>query len=196
MTTIRTLTLSLSRWHTIAERLRSEGEALASAATDTLSSAQTNTRLSESQLSGLKVRGQQSLEDLHEAQRLLGAWGKVRSELAKANADANVSALLAEAEGLRRQIRLLEQASKIDLLNNRVELGQVNHELETQKESVSRYHAGIQIALVDVNALDVFKREIVRLRAAHQALMDEINDKNRLTLSIDLAEEVASRVSL
>lgn len=194
--TVRTITLSLSRWHIVAERFRAEGEALASQSAETLSSAHTSTRLSESQLAGLKERGQQALVDLKQAQKLLHAWGVVRSKLAEANAKAGVSSLLAEAEGVRRQIRLLEQVSKIDLLKNKVELEQVNAELESHKESASHFHHGLEIALVDVNALDGFKSEVVRLRAAHQTMMDEVNDKNRLTLSLDLEDEIAKQASL
>ena len=195
----KTFTLSLSRWHTVAKRLSAHGEALFENAMGVLSGASVQHELGEAQKAALAERGTKALSDLDEARSAIGAAATVRAALSHANAQHGVSAKLAQAEGMRREVQLLDQLARIDLLA-RVELDQANAALAKRGASEDligmRRVASLPVALVAIDALDKHARDKSMLERAQQELMDEINDLNRNTLSIDLPVEVAAHASL
>ena len=195
----KTFTLSLSRWHTIAKRLSAHGEALFENAMSVLGSANVQHELGETQKAALLERGSKALADLSEARSAISAAARVRAALSHANAAHGISAKLALAEGMRREVQLLDQLSRIDLLA-RVELDKANEALSKRPSSEDvigmRRVGALPVALVAIDALDPHARDKSLLERQQQELMDEINDLNRNTLSIDLPVDVAVHASL
>lgn len=195
----KTFTLSLSRWHTIAKRLSVHGEALFENAMSVLGSANVQHELGDTQKAALVERGSKALADLTEARSAISTAALVRAALSHANAQHGISAKLAMAEGMRREVQLLDQLGRIDLLA-RVELDKANDTLtkRTTSEDImgTRRLGALPVALVAIDALDTHARDKSLLERQQQELMDEINDLNRNTLSIELPVDIAAHASL
>ena len=88
----KTYTVSLSRWHTIANRFKSHAEALFERAQLVLGHTSAQHELNNAQREALAERGQQALADIAQARAALQAATKVRASLAHANAQQGVSA--------------------------------------------------------------------------------------------------------
>lgn len=197
--THKTYTLSLSRWHTAAKRLSAHGEGLFESATAALGGSTVQHELSEAQKAALFERGQKALADLDQARSAIRAAAVVRAALATANSRHGVSEKLALAEGVRRELQLLDHLGHIDLLA-RVELDQANVALSKRAgadDMLGGRRGGLlPVSLVAINALDAHRRDQAILERQQQELMDEVNDLNRNTLSIDLPEDVAVHAGL
>lgn len=194
----KTYTVPLSRWHTIANRLKSHAETAFERAQSILGHTNAQHELSDAQRQALAQRGEQALADLDQGRACLKAATKVRSHLAQANATRGVSAKLAEAEGLRREIQLLDSLTSVDLLA-RVSLEDANAALTKRvgEGSVMGSRAlSVPLALVPLNALDKHEREKSLLERQQQELMDEVNTLNRNTLEIELPQDIASLAGL
>lgn len=189
----KTYTVSLSRWHTIANRLKSHAEVLCERAQAVLAHTTAQHELSNAQREALSERGQQALADIAQARAALQAATTVRASLAQANAEQGVSAKLAQAEGLRREIQMLDSLGNVDLLA-RVSLDDANTALNKRVSEggvLSGRAAAVPLALVPLNALDGHARDKALLERQQQELMDEVNTLNRNNLSIDLPQEIA-----
>lgn len=199
MSQTKTFTLSLSRWHTVAKRLGAQGEALFENAAATLGGASIQHELGDAQRAALSERGEKALSDLVEARQAITAAAEVRARLADANARHGISAKLAISEGVRREIQLLEQLARIDLLT-RVELAQANAALAKRPGAEDilggRRLGALPVALVAINALDGHARDKAILERRQQELLDEVNDLNRNTLSIELPIAIATQAGL
>lgn len=194
----KTYTVSLSRWHTIANRLKSHAEALFERAEEVLGRTSAQHELNTAQRDALAARGQAALDDVVQAREALKASATVRAALAHANAVHGVSAKLAQAEGLRREIQLLDSLTKIDMLA-RVSLEDANNALSKrvgEGGTLSARLASVPLALVPLNALDAHARDKTLLERQQQELMDEVNTLNRNTLAIALPEAIAAQAGL
>lgn len=192
----KTYTLALSRWHTIANRLNAHAEGLFENAQRILGSSHAQHELSDAQRAALASRGQQALQDINDARAAMRGAAKIRAELAQANATHGVSAKLAEAEGLRRQIQKLSQLQDIDLLS-KVALDDANTVISKRtSDGMGGRMMSVPLALVALDALDGHARDKELLDRAQQELMDEVNTINRNTLSIDLDVGVARHAGL
>lgn len=198
MENIKTYTLALSRWHTVANRLNAHAEGLFEHAVRVLESTHAQHEISEAQRVALAARGEQALCDINVARASLRAAARIRAELASANAAHGVSAKLAEAEGLRREIQKLAQLQQIDLLS-KVALDDANSVLGRRTSDggmMGGRLSAVSLALVPLDALDGHQRDKDVLDRAQQELMDEVNTLNRNTLSIELDRGVAVHAGL
>lgn len=194
--TQRDYTLSLSRWHTVATRLRASAEAMMETGLAVLGGTSVQHELSDAQIQALKQRGERALADINTARSSLRAVTKIRAALAVANANAGVTETLAEAEGLRAEMRQLEGLSQIDPLKQ-VEIDQANAAVRKNGEgNVRGYGMGVPVALVALNALDEITRDRAVLARRQTELMDQVNDRNRATLTLAIDEAVAAVAGL
>jgi hypothetical protein len=199
MTNVKTYTLSLSRWHAVAGRLRTHAEALFERAQAVIGNTSVVHEVSSAQISALQERGANALAELGIARAAMQGATVIRAKLASANAAEGVTALLAEAEGLRREVQQLARIEAIDPLRQ-VELSQVNGALSRNAESGNGRHLygnqGVPVAMVGLNALEGFARDKLVLERRQVELMDQVNDLNRKTLQIELPVAVAQAAGL
>ena len=192
--------LPLSRWHHVADRIREHGERKQVQALAALSQAQVNAsiQLDADQVAALAERGQKALKGLEEARQALQTVGEIRAKLAEANAKEGVTVLLALADAKRREVKLLKGIEGIDLLT-RVPLSRVEAVLsEKQGGSSDAFgrSASLPVALVAPGALAYAEQEVIELEATIASLTDQVADRNRTLLSIELPTDLAKTAGL
>lgn len=191
---------SLSRAHSVADRLRQSAQAKQQTALATLGGTSLSHAPTAEQKTALGERGILALTQLAEARAELLAVGTIRAALATANAAAGVTTLLATIDAKRQEAKLLAQVTSIDLLT-RVPLDQVAEALAQRPTSeVSMYggrgSSGVPVTVVGVNALESLRVERLALEAEINALGDRVNDLNRTTVTVELEDSMAKVAGL
>ena len=185
-------TLSLSRWHKVAERLAKSYTEMTSAAKNTLNNTVVGGYLGESQAARLKGECAQARHALHSAFAIQDSLVKLRKALGEANTRAGVATELAEYDALCRRQKLLETilaAQSSDMVNME-DLPNLPKQIMVE----NRYDNGrgtVRVGLLDTAALSEFNEESKTLSARIYALADKISDLNRERLSLELPEEIA-----
>lgn len=190
-------TLTLSRWHHVADRIRQISESKHREAQHHLGGVSLLHPMAEAQLKSLQARGKRALGLLQEAREALSCVGAIRIALAQANADKGITRLLAEAEAKRRESKMLEAYEAIDLAT-KVPLAEANKALEKATPSKDAYGrtSPIQASLVSPEALDFISDERRLLEAQVAALQDQVAELNRATLMVELPVKLAKDVGL
>lgn len=195
---MKTYTVSLTRWHKVAERLaRAYGE-LTESARVALVDTKVTGYLGETQVQRLQEQTAEQLEALRRAFRLQDALVGIRRAIGEANARTGINAELAEHDALSRRQRFLETLLEAQT-SQMVALGELD-KLPAPKLPEHSYHVD-QVATLPVRTLDVpaeaaLRREAEELRARVYALADRINDLNRERLTLELSEEAAQAAGL
>jgi hypothetical protein len=199
MSETKRYSLSLSRWHAVAERISTLADTRARDALTALAGTTVNVVLETSQLEALRTRGAASLDKLRLARAGFAAVGSIRSHLARANADQGVSSLLAEQASLRRELRLVRELGSIDLAL-RTPLEAVNARLSVPQQGMDVRMAGlgrgVAIALVSADVVSDANAEAQRMETMLASLSDKINDINRHAIAIELPRELAQEAGL
>lgn len=192
-------TLTLSRWHHVADRIKVIAEAKHQEALRTLGNTVIQQHLSASQVDALKARGARALGLIQEAREALAVVGAIRMALAQANADKRITVLLAEAEAKRREAKMLADYASIDLLT-RTPLSNVNKAIEANlaqpKDPYGGGSRGVDVNLVAEDALDFVNEERIHLQAAVASITDQVAELNRATLTLDLPSKLAKDAGL
>ena len=194
--TQRSFNLTLSRWHHVADRIRQVADSRASEALMALNGTSVGATLTQDQVEALRARGAKALESLALARTAQTTVALIRRALAQANAQAGVTGLLADAEGKRREAKLLRQFAGLDLVT-KTGLDQANDALAAAQARERTFgRTDIAVTLVAPNALDGLANEAAALESAVAALTDQVADLNRTKLELSLPEELAQIVGL
>ncbi len=192
-----THTLSLSRWHKVAERLSRSYTEITQSVRNTFVNTQVSGYLGESQVQRIQAKADQEAANLERAFALQDALIQIRKAIGEANARTGVSNELAEYDALIRRHKLLE-AILVGQGSEMVSLEEIPA-LPSQIVSEDRYDRSKVMAKVRV--LEPAKEIALRAQAEEllakcYALADKISDLNRERLSIELPEDIAKAAGL
>lgn len=195
-------TLSLSRWHTVVERLSAQADARAREAVVVLDGTQVSFVLEPEQIETLKARGAEAVTKIALARQGFAAVATIRSALAKANAELGVSQLLAEQAGVRREQKLLREVGQVDVAL-RASLDKVNDRLVAQQQSgasdrmsLRLGQASIPVAVVSAEVVAQARQAAIDLEQRLAVVSDQINDLNKQTVAISLPLVLAKEAGL
>lgn len=191
-------TLTLTRWHKIAERLaRDYGESV-SEARAALTQTEVSAYLGEEQEQFLLTQTQTALANLERAFRIQDAVAHIRHLVGDANVREGVSAKLAEFEKLNRRVKALSEVveSQSNDMVSVSQLRSIPKDYVADGASYDSKRPKIKVRMLDMPALDRLADQLSSARKAAYALSDEISDLNKAKLSIELETEVASAAGL
>ena len=186
--------LTLTRWHKVAERISAaikEREARVVAALTAATLSPWNKEDVEQKAAGLGARARADLVLIEQAAAAVAA---IRSALALRNAELGVSARLAEVEAANRRIALYREVldkQAVDMVRpehvRHVPAGAV---AENEPAWGRREPPRITLQVADAALLAELTSKLAREQARTHALLDEIADLNREKLELDVPPEL------
>ena len=194
----QTYTLTLTRWHKVAERLAREyGEAV-SESRSTLTQTAISAYLGEEQEEFLQTQTQTALANLDRAFQIQDAVAHVRHLVGDANVREGVSAKLAEFDKLNRRVKALSEVveSQSSDMVSVTQLRSIPKDYVADGASYDSKRPRIKVRMLDTQALERLADQLSNARKAAYALSDEVSDLNKAKLSIELETEVASAAGL
>ncbi|MFZ4534956.1 hypothetical protein [Propionivibrio sp.] len=190
-------TLSLSRWHKVAERLSRSYTEITQAARNTFINTQVNGFLGEAQVARLRDEAALQMIRLHRAFTLQDALANIRQAVGEANAKTGVSKELANYDALSRRHKYLESilAAQSSEMVNFDEMPQLPKQLVSE-DRYDRSKGSVRVRMLDNEMVNSLRVEADELRIKVYALADRISDLNRERLSLDLSEDIAQAAGL
>lgn len=192
-------TLTLTRWHKVAERINAaikEREARAVAALTATSVSPWNKEGVEAKAEEIARRAR---TDLALIEAGTAAVAHIRSALGQRNAELGIGERLAEADAANRRAKLyrdLLEKQRADM----VRPADVRHvpAVIAGDDSVwgRRTAAAITLAIADKALLDELHVKLARDQARSHALLDAVADANREKLDLELADELVEIAGL
>ena len=194
---MQSYTLSLSRWHKVAERLARNYTELTQAVRNTLTNTQVSGFLGEAQVGRLHQLASHQVANLDKAFEVQDALAKIRQAIGDANVRVGVSKDLAEYDALSRRQKLLETilAAQTSEMVGFDDLPQLPKQIVTE-DRYDRSKGTVRVCMLNGDALAKLKGDAESLRARVYGLADRISDLNRERLTIDLTEEIAQVAGL
>lgn len=194
----KTLSLSLSRWHKVAERLAREYTETVYGAKQALTQTRVSACLGESQEKALRSESEEWQKRLAWVFRVQDTLAEIRCALGNANSQNGVSAKLAEFDKLNRRQKVLTELIEgqgadmiaIDELKN------IPQDYVADGDRYDSKRPQLRVRMLDREAVAQLKQQLEGVRSRAYALSDEIADLNRATLSIAISEDVASLAGL
>lgn len=166
-------TLSLSRWHKVAERLSRTYTELTQSVRNTYNNTQVGGYLGDSQVSRIRELGQSEAKNLQRAFTIQDALIYIRQAIGDINAKAGVNRELAEYDALMRRHKLLEtilNAQSTDMVG----LDEITR-LPSQVLSEDRYdrtRTMFRVKVLDAETEASLRQEADKLRARAYALAE------------------------
>jgi hypothetical protein len=186
-------TLTLTRWHKVAERINSalkERDARVVAAFTAATISPWNKEGVEQKAAGIAERGKADLALVEQGSAAVAA---IRSALARRNAELGIAARLAEVEAANRRIALYRAV----LEKQSVDMVQPEHVRHVPAHAVAEEPAWgrreaprITLQVADGALLAELAVKLAREQARSHALLDEIADLNREKLELEVAPEL------
>ena len=187
-------TLTLSRWHKVAERINA---ALKERETE-LKAALTATTISAWNKEGVEEKAaeiaRRALGDLALIEVGTRAVAQIRASLAIRNAELGVSAKLAEAESANRAVavyRAIIDGQKADMV--RPESVRALPAMLAEADTFGfgrRSAAAVTLQIANAELVESLREKLAREQARATRLLDEVADLNREKLEIDVPNEV------
>jgi len=194
----QTYTLTLTRWHKVAERLAREyGESI-SESRSTLSQTVISAFLGEEQEQFLQAQTQSALGNLERAFRIQDAVAHIRHLVGNANVHEGVAAKLAEFDKLNRRVKTLSQvvdSQSTDMVSI-TQLRSIPKDYVADGASYDSKRPKIKVRMLGMQDLEKLASQLDAARKAAYALSDEVSDLNKAKLSIELETDVASAAGL
>lgn len=193
-----TYTLSLSRWHKVAERLSRDYTETVFAVREGFNNTRISAHLGESQETFLQVRAAEFENALERAFRLQDAVSDIRIALGNANAKHSITAALGEFDKINRRIKAVSsilEGQRSDM----VAIGELKNLPEvfiSDNDGYSRNRPEIRVRMLEPQAEQKLRKELEGLKSRAYALGDKVNDLNRVTVEIEISEEVARLAGL
>ena len=194
----QTYTLTLTRWHKVAERLaRDYGESI-SESRSTLSQTVISAYLGEEQEQFLQAQTQNALGNLERAFRIQDAVAHIRHLVGNANVHEGVAAKLAEFDKLNRRVKTLSEvvdSQSTDMVSI-TQLRSIPKDYVADGANYDSKRPKIKVRMLGMQDLEKLASQLDATRKAAYALSDEVSDLNKAKLSIELETDVASAAGL
>lgn len=190
-------TLSLSRWHKVAERLSRTYTELTQSVRNTYSNTQVSGYLGDTQVARIRELGQAEVQNLQRAFSIHDALIQIRQSIGDINAKTGVSRELAEYDALMRRHKLLEtilNAQTADMVGLD-EIARLPSQI-VQEDRYDRSRTMIKVKVLAAETESELRQEAEILRARAYALSDRISDLNRERLTLELPEAIATAAGL
>ena len=191
-------TLTLSRWHKIAERLSREYTETVYACRLTLNQTKVSAYLGSSQEKELRGQSTMSLERLNKAFFIQDCLAQIRQALGDAIVHHGISAKLAEFDKLNRRVKVLTEiieGQKADMIGID-ELHKIPADYLADGERYDSKRPLLSVRMLDASALGALRTQFEQLRTQAYALADEIADLNRAKITLELPVEIAQMAGL
>jgi hypothetical protein len=190
--------LTLSRWHKVAERLSREYTETVYKAKQALTQTRVSAYVGEGQEQALRDAGTDWKGRLERAFRLQDCVTEIRRTLGDENARAGVTTLLAEFDKLNRRQKVLSEiveGQAADMIGIG-ELKNIPQDYVATADGYDQRRPQLRVRMLDRAEVQHFQAELEAVRARAYALADEIAERNKATVSLELTEEVALAAGL
>jgi hypothetical protein len=194
----KTHTLTLSRWHKVAERLSRDYTETVFKAKQVLTQTRVSAYVGESQEEALREQSSDWSARLERAFRLQDGIGDIRRVLGDANTQYGVTALLAEFDKLNRRQKVLTELIEGQTADM-IAIGELKHipaDYIAEGDNYDRRRPQLRVRMLERPDVSRLRQELDAVRARAYALADEIAERNKATLKLELTEEVASAAGL
>ncbi len=194
----QTYTLTLTRWHKVAERLARDFGESASECRSTLTQTVISAYLGEEQEQFLQAQTQKALGNLERAFRIQDAVAHIRHLVGNANVHEGVAAKLAEFDKLNRRVKTLSEvvdSQSTDMVSI-TQLRSIPKDYVADGASYDSKRPKIKVRMLGMQDLEKLASQLDAARKAAYALSDEVSDLNKAKLSIELETDVASAAGL
>lgn len=190
-------TLSINRWHKVAERLSKAYTELSQSARNTYVNTQIAGYLGESQVERLRESAESEMQKLFRSFEIQDALIDLRRAIGEVNAKNGVALELAQYDALMRRHKLLDiilnsQTSDMVSLN---EIAMLPNQIMGDG-LYERSRSKIKVKVLESEHEDRLRKEAEALLAKAYALADRINDLNQERMTLELPEEMASVAGL
>lgn len=190
----KTCTLTLTRWHKVAERLSREYTESVYAVKQTLNNTKVSSYLGTEQQEALRSATQDATERLARAFRVQDAVSEVRRALGDANVKNGVSPKLADLDKLNRRLKVLtdlvegQSPSMISV----EQLENIPADYVADGNSYDSKRPLLHVRMLSKDDLTRLKADFESIRSQAYALSDEVADLNKATLTLTVSLEVAA----
>lgn len=190
----KTCTLTLTRWHKVAERLSREYTEAVYATKQTLNNTKVSSYLGAEQQEALRSATQDANERLARAFRVQDAVAAVRQALGDANVRNGVSPKLAELDKLNRRLKVVtdlvegQGPSMISI----EQLENIPADYVADGNSYDSKRPLLHVRMLSKDDLTRLKADFESIRSQAYVLSDEVADLNKATLTLTVTLEVAA----
>lgn len=192
--------LTLSRWHKVAERLNAGSKERETRALTAL----TATTVSPWNKEGVEAKAveiaEQAKSDLAVIEAATTAVARIRAALALRNVELGISERLAQADAANRRTRLYRELldkQGMDMVKP-ADMRHVPATVATDETYSFSRRAGsvITLAIADKTMLDELRAKLAREQARAHVLLDEVADANREKLELELEKDLSEIAGL
>lgn len=190
----KTCTLTLTRWHKVAERLSREYTESVYAAKQTLSNTKVSSYLGAEQQDALRSAAQDATERLARAFHVQDAVSEVRSALGDANVKNGVSPKLAELDKLNRRLKVVTELieAQTPSMISIEQLESIPADYVADGNSYDSKRPFLHVRMLGKDQVSKLKTDFEAIRTQSYALSDEVADLNKATLTLTVSQEVAT----
>jgi hypothetical protein len=194
---MRSYSLSIHRWHKVAERLSRTYTELTNGVRNTYNNTQVSGYLGESQIARIRELGEREAQNLNRAFSLQDALIQIRQAIGEINAKTGVSHELAEYDALMRRYKLLESilAAQTTTMVGYDEILMLPTQVPVE-DRYDRSPAHVKVKVLTAEAEADLRKQAEALMVKAYALSDKISDLNREKLTLDLPEDIAQAAGL
>jgi hypothetical protein len=194
----KTHSLTLSRWHKVAERLSRDYTETVFKAKQALTQTRVAAYVGEDQEQALRDEAEDWTARLERAFRLQDGIAEIRRVLGDANSGAGVTGLLAEFDKLNRRQKVLTEIVEgqgADMIGIG-ELKNIPQDYVSDGDGYDARRPRLRVRLLDRAGVQALQRELEAVRGRAYALADEIAERNKAMVALELTEEVAIAAGL
>ncbi len=195
---MKSYSLSLSRWHKVAERLSREYTETVYKAKQSLTQTRVSAYVGEGQAEALRQESAEWLIRLSRSFHLQDSIAEIRRVLGDQNAQIGVTAQLAEFDKLNRRQKVLTEiieGQAADMIGID-ELKNIPGDYVADGDNYDRRRPQLRIRMLERPDMTRLQKELNTIKARAYALADEIADRNKATVSLELDDEVALAAGL
>ena len=191
-------TLSLSRWHKVAERLSRVHADCVATARRIFNETRVPANLGETQRDLLRRQAQLAMSKLETAARVQDSIVRIRIALGEENAKRGIPERLARLDVLQRRHRLWTEilAAQDSMMVQIDTLGEVPKDYVADGERYDSRRPHLRVGMMDEGMQAELSARAEEARVSSYALGDEIADLNRGQLALELEPDVAHEAGL
>jgi hypothetical protein len=190
----KTCTLTLTRWHKVAERLSREYTESVYAVKQTLTQTKVSTYLGEEQRDAMHTESINAVERMARAFRVQDALCEVRRALGDANVHKGVSPKLAEFDKLNRRLKVVTELleGQTPSMISIDQLKSIPQDYVADGNSYDSKRPQLHVRMLGSEAVLKLRQDFESIRSISYALSDDIADINRATMTMTVSQEVAT----